>query len=69
MRELASVVLAINDGTFLEWFRRSGTLDGRKLVKALRSVVLGGVMAPAGAVPATPAARKRVVKLAPKKRA
>ena len=69
MRELASVVLAINDGTFLEWFRRSGTLDGRKLVKALRSVVLGGVMAPAGAVPATPAARKRVVKLAPRNRA
>lgn len=69
MRELASVILAINDGTFLEWFRRSGTLNGRKLVKALRSVVLGGVMAPVRAVPATPAARKRVVKLPPKKRA
>jgi AcrR family transcriptional regulator len=45
MRELASVVLAINDGTFLEWFRRSHLLDGRSLVKALRSVILGGVMA------------------------
>jgi AcrR family transcriptional regulator len=59
-RELASVVLAINDGTFLEWFRRSSALDGRNLVKALRSVVLGGVMSraqeaapkPAGAKPA-----------------
>ena len=69
MRELASVVLAINDGTFLEWFRRSGKLDGRKLVKALRSVVLGGVMAPAGPVPVTPAGRKRVLKLPSKTRA
>lgn len=63
MRELASVVLAINDGTFLEWFRRSGTLDGRKLVKALRSVVLGGVMAPPGLdTTAAPALRKRTVR-------
>jgi hypothetical protein len=42
-RELTSVILAINDGTFLEWFRRAGTLDGRDLVRALRLVVLGGV--------------------------
>ena len=42
-RELTSVILAINDGTFLEWFRRAGMLDGRDLVRALRSVVLGGV--------------------------
>ena len=69
MRELASVILAINDGTFLEWFRRSGTLDGRKLVKALRSVVLGGVMAPAGPVAATPALSRRVARQPAKKRA
>ncbi len=61
-RELASVILAINDGTFLEWFRRSGTLDGRKLVKALRSVVLGGVMAQPGEAAETPVPRKRAVK-------
>ena len=67
MRELASVILAINDGTFLEWFRRSGTLDGRKLVKALRSVVLGGVMAPAGSVAATSALTKRVARRPAKK--
>jgi AcrR family transcriptional regulator len=56
-RELASVILAIHDGTFLEWFRRSPALDGRSLVKALRSVVLGGITAapaqssPGSAVP------------------
>ena len=44
-KELASVVLAVNDGTFLEWFRRSDTLSGSNLVKALRSLLLGGVMA------------------------
>lgn len=62
MRELASVVLAINDGTFLEWFRRSGTLDGRNLVKALRSVVLGGVTAQPAQVAAVLAPRKRAVR-------
>ena len=61
-RELASVVLAINDGTFLEWFRRSASLDGRKLVKALRSVVLGGVLAEPGQMPAATSARKRAPK-------
>lgn len=64
-RELASVVLAINDGTFLEWFRRSGTLDGPSLVKALRSMVLGGVIAQPGQQ-VTPAARKRAAKSIPR---
>lgn len=50
-RELASVVLAINDGTFLQWFRRSAVLSGGDLVRALRSVVLGGVLAVDGAAP------------------
>jgi AcrR family transcriptional regulator len=67
MRELASVVLAINDGTFLEWFRRSGALDGRNLVKALRSVVLGGVLAQQGRVAAAPAPRKRPARPAAKR--
>jgi hypothetical protein len=47
-RELASVILAIHDGTFLEWFRRAPALDGHSLVKALRAVVLGGVAAQPG---------------------
>lgn len=44
-RELAATILAIHDGTFLEWFRRSASLKGAELVRALRSVVLGGVVA------------------------
>ena len=58
-RELASVVLAINDGTFLEWYRRSGVLAGADLVRALRCMVLGGLSAPpASAAAAKPAARR-----------
>lgn len=43
-RELAATVLAIHDGTFLEWFRRSSTLKGPELVRALRAMVLGGIV-------------------------
>ncbi len=46
-RELASVVVANHDGTFLEWYRRSPSLNGRNLVRALRSVVIAGVRPPA----------------------
>jgi AcrR family transcriptional regulator len=42
-RELASIVMANHDGTFLEWYRRSGSLGGAALVRALREVVLSGV--------------------------
>ncbi|MEK0416519.1 MAG: hypothetical protein RI949_525 [Pseudomonadota bacterium] len=45
-RELATTVLAINDGTFLEWFRRSRSLKGGELVRALRTMVLGGLIQP-----------------------
>jgi len=41
-RELAAIVLATNDGTFLEWFRRSASLRGRELTRALRVVLLSG---------------------------
>jgi len=44
-RELAATILAIHDGTFLEWFRRSSTLKGAELVRALRSMILGGIAA------------------------
>jgi AcrR family transcriptional regulator len=47
-RELAAIVLATHDGTFLEWFRRSATLRGRELTRALRVVLLGGAALPAG---------------------
>jgi AcrR family transcriptional regulator len=45
-RELAAIVLATHDGTFLEWFRRSPSLRGRELTRALRVVLLGGVAVP-----------------------
>jgi AcrR family transcriptional regulator len=44
-RELASIIMANHDGTFLEWYRRSGSLRGTALVRALREVVLSGVKA------------------------
>lgn len=58
-KEMASIVLATHDGTFLEWFRRSTTLKGSELVRALRSTVLTGV---AGRLPAvrSPAKNKTV---------
>lgn len=54
-RELAAIVLATHDGTFLEWFRRSSTLRGQELTRALRTVLLAGALAPEGR--AAPAAR------------
>jgi len=42
-RELASIIMANHDGTFLEWYRRPGSLKGTALVRALREVVLSGV--------------------------
>ena len=48
-RELAAIVLATNDGTFLEWFRRSSTLRGKELTRALRVVLLGGATLPQAA--------------------
>lgn len=65
-RELAAIVLAANDGTFLEWFRRSASLGGKDLVRALRTTVLEGVALHAAVRPAAreavSAARKRGAK-------
>lgn len=56
-KELAAIILATHDGTFLEWFRRSATLKGAELVRALRSTILTGVAGrPA---PARPPARRK----------
>jgi AcrR family transcriptional regulator len=46
VREMAAIVLAINDGTFLEWFRRSDHLSGVDLTRALRTTILGGIIIP-----------------------
>ena len=56
-KELASIVLATHDGTFLEWFRRSTTLKGAELVRALRSTVLTGLAG--GSAAALPSANKK----------
>ncbi len=43
-RELCAIVMAIHDGTFLEWYRRSQALNGPDLVRALRGVLLRGIL-------------------------
>ena len=56
--ELVSVILAVNQGCYLEWYRRRDELRGADLVRALRTVVLYGVLAqPAGAAEKTRARR------------
>ncbi len=37
--------MAGHDGTFLEWYRRSDSLDGEELVRALRTATLAGLAA------------------------
>ena len=43
---LASVIVAIHDGMLLEWLRqgRHGEIDGQALVRAMRLIVLHGLM-------------------------
>ena len=65
-RELAAIVMANHDGTFLEWYRRSDTLNGRDLVRALRSVVVSGLGRPENAARAQP--RRRAAGGASKRR-
>lgn len=43
--EFVSMVVAMHDGMMLEWHRRGGTIDGRRLVQAVRTMVLNGVKA------------------------
>ena len=44
-REMASVLVAMSDGMLLEWLRRSHRFDGADVTRALRGVVLGGLLA------------------------
>lgn len=44
-RELSAVLMALHDGTFLEWYKRDATLRGPELTRAVRIVVLGGLVA------------------------
>lgn len=43
-REQAAIVMALHDGTFLEWYRRRTALDGPALVRALRTSMLSGLL-------------------------
>lgn len=45
-RETASLLMAVNQGCFVEWYRRGRELDGHEFVRAMRSIVLEGVTAP-----------------------
>jgi AcrR family transcriptional regulator len=43
--EMVSLIMAVNQGCFLEWYRRRRELDGPELVRAMRSIVLDGMAA------------------------
>jgi AcrR family transcriptional regulator len=45
-REQAAIVMALHDGTFLEWYRRRHALGGPELVRALRTTMLAGLLDP-----------------------
>lgn len=64
VREMSAIVQALDDGTFLEWFRRSDHLGGADLTRGLRTTLLNGILSP----PAAPQ-RPRAVAPAKKRRA
>ena len=43
-REMAAVVMALQHGTLMEWYCRSGTLNGAGLVRSARVVLLDGIL-------------------------
>ncbi|MDB5430861.1 MAG: hypothetical protein JWP35_1977 [Caulobacter sp.] len=43
-REFASIIMALEHGTLLEWYFRGRSLDGPELVRAARTLLLDGVM-------------------------
>lgn len=43
--ETAAFIMAMNQGCFVEWYRRRTELDGPGFVRAMRSIVLDGVLA------------------------
>jgi hypothetical protein len=42
---MSAIVQALDDGTFLEWFRRSDHLGGADLTRGLRTTLLNGILA------------------------
>lgn len=47
VRETVGMILAVNQGCFLEWYRHPGGLDGPAFVRAMRLMVLAGIRADA----------------------
>lgn len=50
-RELAAVIMALEHGSLLEWYCRSGLLDGQELVRSAREILLFGILSGSGAAP------------------
>lgn len=46
--ETVSMIMAINQGCFVEWYRSRDRLDGPAFVRAMRTIVLDGVTARSG---------------------
>ncbi len=44
-REATAIFMGSHDGTFLEWHRRRSKLNGQQLVRALRGIILSGILA------------------------
>jgi TetR/AcrR family transcriptional repressor of nem operon len=42
--EATAIFMASHDGTFLEWHRRKSKLNGQQLVRALREIILNGLL-------------------------
>ena len=42
-REEAAVLVDFTDGMLLEWIRRSGRLDGKRLVQSAKALIAGGL--------------------------
>ena len=45
--EIAAIVMALYNGTFMEWYCRPSYLRGRELVRAAREITLHGILKPA----------------------
>ena len=45
-REMTAIVLALYNGTFMEWYVRPRELRGRELVRSARELTLHGLLAP-----------------------
>jgi AcrR family transcriptional regulator len=62
-RELASIVLALEHGTLLEWYFRSSEINGGELVRTARTLLLEGILHE----PARAAVKTRKPRAAPPK--